>query len=211
MKKSLFGTAFAVCLLLGGCAGAPPKTIEHYTLAGAGAAAGAAAVQAEQQSPEVLRVLPVTAPAWLQGTAICYRMAYHSDSQVASYADSRWSAPLPQMVEELTQNALSDRHAWKAVVGPGDNAKADTAVRIHVLNLCQDFQAPDRSAVVLDARVTLVNTGSSQVVAQREFRYRQAAPTPDAPGGVKAAREAAGRFAGDLTDWIAGLALQDKQ
>lgn len=210
MKKSLFGPAFAVCVLLGGCAAAPPKAIEHYTLAGAGAAAGAA-VQAEQQSPEVLRVLPVTAPAWLQGTAICYRMAYHSDSQLASYSDSRWSAPLPQMVGELTQNALSDRHAWKAVVGPGDSAKADAAVRIHLLNLCQDFQAPDRSAVVLDARVTLVSTASSQVIAQREFRYRQPAPTPDAPGGVKAARQAAGQFAGDLTDWIAGLALDESR
>ncbi|MGA7800204.1 MAG: ABC-type transport auxiliary lipoprotein family protein, partial [Gammaproteobacteria bacterium] len=180
MKKSLFGPALTLCLLLAGCAQTPPTPIRHYTLAGTGADA---AVQAEQQSPVVLRVLPVTAPASLQGTAMCYRMAYHSDSQLASYSDSRWSAPLPAMLGELVQNALSDRHAWKAVIGPGDNAKADAAVRIHLLDLCQDFQAPDKSAVVLDARVTVVSTAGAQVIAQHQFRYQQPAPAPDAPGG----------------------------
>lgn len=205
MNRLLFAMVVLGCwTLLGGCAQTPPKPIQHYTLAGPGSVA---ATQAQEQSPDVLRIAAVTAPQWLQGTGICYRMTYHSASEVASYADSRWSAPVPSMLGELVQNALSARRAWKAIIGPADNAKADADVRIHLLDLCQNFQAPDQSTVTLDARVTVVATGDGRVLAQHEFRIRRPAPSPDAPGGVTAARAAARHFAGALTDWIAGLQL----
>lgn len=191
-------------LLLAGCATSSPVPQRSYSLA---TGSPPPAQPTRQQAARVLRVERVVAAPWLQGQRICYRLRYHSAVAVAYYSDSHWAAPLPAMLGQLVQNALAARGAWKAVIGPGDTAEAAIDIRIRLLDLCQDFPSPQRSTGIFDARVTVIANRGGRVIAQREFRDRRPAPTPDAAGGVAAERAATQAFATAVADWIGDLAL----
>jgi len=205
MKAARLAAGLAVAVLLGACATTPPPVPDQYTLVTA-----APAVADRVASPVargVVRVAPVHAPAWLQGRGICYRLAlaYHDAAQLARYSGSVWAAPVPAMLDQAVQDALAASRRWRAVIGSGDDVPAAFTVRVRLLELCQAFTGPRASVVVLAARVTVTGGADGRVLAQRAFRYRQSAPTPDAAGGVHAARAVVRTFAAALARWVAGL------
>lgn len=190
--------AIALAALLSGCATAPAPAPERYSLViDVPAAAGPAPA-----AGGVIRVAPVLAPAWLRGRGICYRLAYHDTARLATYAESAWAAPLPSMLTQAVEDALAARGRWRAVIGPGTSARADVAVRVHLLELCQTFSAPRTSVVTLQARATVTDPADGRVLAQRLFQTQRRAPTPDAVGGVHAARAAVRAFTGELVRWL---------
>ncbi len=203
MKAARLTAGLAAAALLGACATTPPPVPDQYTLV-----AVAPAVADRTAAPAargVLRVAPVRAPAWLQGRGICYRLAYHDAAQLARYSGSVWAAPVPAMLAQAVQDALAASRRWRAVIGPGDDVPAVSTVRVRLLELCQAFTGPRTSAAVLAARVTVTDDADGRVLAQRAFHYRQSASTPDAVGGVHAARAVVRTFAAALARWAAGL------
>ncbi|MEJ2389436.1 MAG: ABC-type transport auxiliary lipoprotein family protein, partial [Chromatiaceae bacterium] len=162
---------------------------------------------AMRRSDRVIRVDSVTAPAWLQGRTICYRLDYYNRGEMASYSRSQWAAPVPSMIGQVVQDVLARSRAWKAVIGPGDDTKATVDLQLHLLNLCQEFSSPKQSTGALAARVTVSVAASGRVIGQRELTYREPAPTPDAAGGVTAERKAVAKLSSDLAKWVAGLSL----
>ncbi len=203
MKAARLTAGLAVAALLGACATTPPPVPDQYTLTAV--APAVADLAAASVARGVLRVAPVRAPAWLQGRGICYRLAYHDAAQLARYSGSVWAAPVPAMLDQAVQDALAASRRWRAVIGSGDDIPAEFTVRVRLLELCQAFTGPRTSAAVLAARVTVTDGADGRVLAQRVFRYRQSAPTPDAAGGVHAARAVVRTFAAALTRWAAGL------
>lgn len=204
MKAARVFAWLVVVALLAGCATTQPPPPERYTLV---ATPGAADGHAGAPAAGVLRVNPVLAPAWLRGRGICYRLAYHDAAQVARYGRSVWAAPITQMLGQAVQDALAASGHWRAVIGPGDDARAAISVRIRVLDLCQAFSSQRASAVLLTVRATVTNPVDGRVLAQRRFHYLEPASTPDAPGGVRAARAAVRAFTSDLTRWLARQAV----
>jgi cholesterol transport system auxiliary component len=148
-----------------------------------------------------LRIAHIEMPAWLQDTGLYYRLAYRHDNAIAVYANSDWAAPPAGMLEQRLRNALADR-GWRAVVGPGSNAQANFTLHVRLDDFSQVFTSASESFGVLDATVTLIGAGDA-VLAQRHFRFRVAAPTADAAGGVKALDAASQDFAQQLRDWLA--------
>ncbi|HKT40870.1 MAG TPA: ABC-type transport auxiliary lipoprotein family protein [Rhodanobacteraceae bacterium] len=191
----------ALCLMtLGGCGAASRQNVvpRHYTLGGA---SPAASQPSSNPRGAILRIAHIDMPAWLQGTGLHYRLAYRNDDVIAAYANSDWAAPPAGMLEQRLRNALA-AGGWRAVVGPASTAQADFTLQVRVDDFSQLFTSPGESFGVLDATVTLVAT-SDAVVAQRRFRFRVAAPSPDAAGGVKALGAASRDFARQLRDWLA--------
>jgi cholesterol transport system auxiliary component len=192
--------ALALCLLvLGGCGAASRQNIvpRHYTL---GALASAAAPASPRAKGAILRIARIEMPAWLQGTGLYYRLAYRNDNAIAAYANSDWAAPPAAMLEQRLRNALDDG-GWRAVVGPSSNAPADFTLHVSVDDFSQVFTSPAESFGVLAATVTL-DGANDALVAQRHFRFRVAAPSADAAGGVRALDAASRDFARQLRDWL---------
>lgn len=191
----------ALCLMtLGGCGAASRQNVvpRHYTLGGA---SPAASQPSSNPRGAILRIARIDMPAWLQGTRLHYRLAYRNDDVIAAYANSDWAAPPAGMLEQRLRNALA-AGGWRAVVGPASTAQADFTLQVRVDDFSQLFTSPGESFGVLDATVTLVAVNDA-VVAQRRFRFRVAAPSPDAAGGVKALGAASRDFARQLRDWLA--------
>ncbi len=206
MKRWGYRLWLPLWLVLAGCAAPAAVPQKHYSLT---AAVATAKMPAAQRQPKlVLRVERVAAAPWLRDQRMCYRLRYRSRAAVAYYRDSHWTAPASAMLGQLVQDTLAGSGIWRAVIGPDDGAQANLNVRIRLLDLCQDFSSPRRSAAVFDALVTVVRNDTGAVIAQHEFKYRQRTPTPDAAGGARAERVATRAFAAALTQWLAGLEIR---
>lgn len=137
----------------------------------------------------------VTAPSWLAGTAMQYRLAYADAARRQDYGASRWAAP----PAELLQKALERQ----AVAARG------CRLQLELDEFVQVFDGPEQSRLVLDLRAGLLL--GQKVVARRAFALAPAAASADARGGVAAAGVAVDELARGLARWLdeAGAACRE--
>ncbi len=200
VARTLGAVLCGYALLLGGCMHATRNAqVHHYDL---GTPAASSTQPESAHGNFVLRIAHITVPPWLDGNAMHYRLAYQGSDRLAAYAYSNWASPPASLLESVIQRSLADGGAWRAVLGPGNPAPADRALRIKVDDFSQVFSRPDQSAGIIDATATLVDGRDGHVIAQRHFHVAVPAPIPDAPGGVKALSTAARQFARALQTWI---------
>jgi cholesterol transport system auxiliary component len=146
---------------------------------------------------------PQVSPA-LEGNAVLYRLAYADAQQLKPYALTRWSMPPAQLLGQRLRQQLG---AQRAVVAPGE-APAHSSVRRVLEEFSHVFASPKDSHGLLRLRATLTqrNGGSETLLAQRSFVVQQPAPTPDAPGAVRALTAASDQLAVQIEAWLAQVA-----
>jgi cholesterol transport system auxiliary component len=126
----------------------------------------------------------------LENTAMRYRLAYANSAQVMAYAQSRWAS----VPAEVLKRRLEGRLYWRQ--GSREDA---CALYLDLLQFEQVFGQPQTSHGILSVRAVLQR--GSLTVDSGIFTLEEAAPTPDANGGVKALAAAADRLAQTLMDW----------
>lgn len=199
-----------VCASLAACTALPDKPV-RATLYDFGPAVSATAPPTQQPSLPALVMHDLEAAGALDGTAVLYRLGYADEHQLRPYAQARWGAPPPALVRQrLRQQLGRDR----AILDPGDSAAlartnggVPRVMRIDLEEFSHLFESQTQSWGLLRLRVTLMdNTPSGEkLVAQRTFAIRQPAPTPDAPGGVRALAAATDAAAQQIDLWLQGL------
>ncbi len=174
---------------------------------------GATAAQpAEQQATRASLVLgDVDASGALDGSAVLYRLGYSDPNQLRPYAHARWSAPPPQLIRQrLRQQLARDR----VVLDLGERAAlarnagaAPRVLRLDLEEFSQLFESEAQSWGLLRLRATVLDNtpAGEKLLAQRSFVLRQAAPTPDAAGGVRALAAATDAAAEEIAQWLAQL------
>ena len=197
-----------VAALLAGCSALPDKPV-RATLYDFGPTA--ALPVAPQAALPALVLHDIEAAGTLDGSAILYRLGYADDHQLRPYAQARWSAPPPQLVRQrLRQQLGRDR----AVLDPGDSAalarnsgSVPRVLRVDLEEFSHHFETPTQSWGLLRLRATLMdNTAAGEkFLAQRSFFVRTPAPTPDAPGGVRALTAATDAAAQEMAQWLQGV------
>ena len=148
--------------------------------------------------PALLLVPEVTAPAWLNGTGIVYRLSYDHGARPQAYATSRWVSPPPAL---LTQRLRSRLAGGAGVVTGSDGARADYALRLELEDFTQSFSSPTASRVAVRARASLVRLGDRALVAQQVFSIGKDAPSADARGAVAALGQASDELIEALARW----------
>lgn len=187
MRAALAGAM--VVLLLAACAGARnAKDVATHDL-GELPALNPAAVTLP------VREVEVSAPSWLDGTSLQYRLAYASDTRRYAYRDSRWvAAP-----GELLAQALR-----KTIAGAGP-AAGGCRLRIGLDEFEQRFDAPGASRAVLAVRVELLAPRGDRPLATKRYDIERTAASADADGGAAALSAAAGALVRELRDWLNAL------
>ena len=145
-----------------------------------------------------LVVYDVSAPTWMDGTAMYYRLAYQNAAVPLPYAKSVWVMSPEALLTERLRSRVAVRVDGEArLVG----VHTASVYRIHseLLEFEQIFDASDRSHGVLRLRATLEGEG---VWAQRTFAIVRPAPTPNAAGGVIALAECSQELAKLLEEWV---------
>jgi cholesterol transport system auxiliary component len=147
----------------------------------------------------------------LDGSAVLYRLGYADSHQLRPYAHARWSAPPPQLVQERLRQQLARQ---RPILDLGDSAAlarnggvAPRVLRIDLEEFSHLFESQAQSWGVLRLRATVMDStpAGEKLLAQRSFVVRQAAPTPDAPGGVRALAAATDAAAEEIGQWLAQL------
>lgn len=172
--------AFSLCLVACTPWGKPAARAAEHDLASHVAAGDSLPVA----------TIAVSAPSWLGGRDMHYRLAWHSGSQRMAYAESRWSAPPAEMLQVDLRRRL-------AVSGA-------STCRLHVEldEFIQHFDAPDRSQVRLAASVRLLAARADLVRARLHVDLDEAGGR-DAASGVAAYARLSERLAQQLSAWLA--------
>ena len=147
-----------------------------------------------------LVIFDVSAPAWMDGTAMFYRLAYQNAAVPLPYAESEWvMSPAALLTERLRSSAAVHADGGTRLVG----VRTTEVYTLHseLLEFEQIFDAPDRSHGALRLRATLQGEG---VWAQRTFAIDRPAPTPNAAGGVIALAECSEELARLVEGWVSG-------
>jgi cholesterol transport system auxiliary component len=147
-----------------------------------------------------LVVADVTAPAWMDNSAIYYRLAYLDATRPRAYALSRWVMSPAALLGQRLRAAIA-RGSKAGVFAPADGARAEYTLRLELEEFSQVFDAADNSHAALRLRATLMR--KRDVVAQQDFDVEHAAATPNAEGGVRALIAASDAAGEKLVDWLA--------
>lgn len=151
--------------------------------------------------PVVLGIASVSAPNWLNSAGMIYRLEYDTTGRLATYSRSRWAGPPAAMLQRVLENTLADSGHFKAVTDDGDSA-ASVVLRVSLTDFEQVFTSRQHSVGVLNARATLLQSGTESVLAQHAFHYQIPASSADAGGGVQALDKASSRFSVALDQWL---------
>jgi cholesterol transport system auxiliary component len=143
-----------------------------------------------------LRSIDVFSVAWLDSSAMQYRLLYAANQRRQSFAESRWAAS----PAELLGHALRKRMLSGEVGGA-------CRLRVDLDEFVQVFDSAKDSRAVLEARAQLVAPTGGEVLARRSFSLSRPAASADAGGGAAAMAGAVDAFARDLHDWLGGLDL----
>lgn len=190
----------AAALLAAGCAiGASSRPeIASYDFGPAPAAA------ARPVLAKPLVVYDVGAPAWMDSTAIFYRLAYRDPARPQAYANNRWVMPPAALLTGRLRQRLSAA-SGAGVVMPADAIRTEAALRVELDEFTQIFDAVDRSRALVRMRATLL--GNRAGILQRAFSAERTVASADAEGGVRALAAASDEVIEQILQWLAaGLA-----
>lgn len=136
----------------------------------------------------------------LETPAMLYRLAYADERQLRAYAQSRWSMPPPELVQQRLRDGLG-RHF--AVLRPGESG-ATRLLQIDLEEFSQIYESTSLSKGVLKMRVTLWHNGpqGGRLLGQRLLQLQHDAPSPDALGGVRALSLAMDAALEQLQPWL---------
>jgi cholesterol transport system auxiliary component len=168
------------------------------------------------ETPDSLRlqasllVAEATAPAWLDSTAIQYRLAYDDLAQSHAYARHRWAAPPANLLTQRIRNLIAGISNGR-VVSTADGARTDHILRIELGEFTQVFDTPHQSRVVVRFRASLIDRATRSIVAQRSFSGEQPAPSPNAKGAVRSLTDSSDKLIAELIGWLAEEIKQKDQ
>jgi len=188
MKRvALLTLTLTLALTLGACSLAPTAPARAiYDLGPATAAAASGGTL-------TWRIADVTAPPWLGGEGIAYRLAFQQTQRLEHYRDSVWAAPPAALLTQRLREQLAAL--------PGCAGRPAGLLAIHLDEFEQVFSSAGSSQAVLRVHATLWPAGGGAAL-QQHWRLERAAP-PDAAGAVRALAQAVDDWLPQLSGWLA--------
>jgi len=176
-----------LALLLSACSLAPtaaPRIV--YDL-------GPAPAAASTGGPLAWRIADVTAPPWLGGDGIAYRLVFQQAQRLEHYRDSAWAAPPAALLTQRLRERLA------AV--PACTGRPAGLLAVNLDEFEQQFGTSTSSQAVLRVHATLWPAGSGTALQQHWRIERPAAP--DAAGAARALAQAVDDWLPQLGEWLA--------
>lgn len=196
----LFMPLLACSLLLAGCALRPDRNLRSSNLYDLGPLP-----QAKVTLPAVhVSIAEISAPAWLDSTAMFYRLDYANSQQPHPYAQSRWlSAPAQMFGQRLKARIAA---AGGIAANASDAASNLSMLRIDANDFIHAFDAPEKSHGDVSMRVSVYS--GRVLIAQKSFTKSANAPSNNADGGAKALATASDAVIDEIIPWLATLPLK---
>jgi cholesterol transport system auxiliary component len=152
-----------------------------------------------------LVILPVSAPSWMHGSAIVYRLRYTDPPYSETYRLSRWVAPPAEL---LTMRLLESTAAVNTgfTLASADGNRTGYVIEVALEEFIHEFESPTISRGIVQVRASLVDRSTGEIIAQQTLRAEELVASADAPGAVRALTGATNAIIARLMTWI-GLTL----
>ena len=208
----VFSIAVFSLVLLSACSGLPdkPTRTSMYDF-GPGLLSSPAPPRPAPLPPIALDEIATSGGA-LDNMAVHYRLGYEDAQHLRPYAQSRWAMPPAQLVRQRMRDQLGQRRAVfnagaGAALNRGQNPRSTALpllLRIDLEEFSHLFTSPDTSVGLIRLRVTLldVTPAGEKLLGQRSVIAQRPAPTPDAPGGVRALTLATDAAIEEIDQWL---------
>lgn len=210
-----FGTFFSLVLggfLLFGCSALPDKPVRAsmYDFGPGDLMAQPVTGQTPLENLAPIAIDDISTPGGvLDNLSVLYRLAYQDAQELRPYALARWSMPPAQLVRQRLRNTFSLRRSVfsagdSAALNRSQNATLPRLLRLDLEEFSQLFTAADASVGVIRLRATLleVTPAGQKLIGQRSVVVQRPAPTPDAPGGVRALAAATDAAIEEIDQWL---------
>lgn len=159
------------------------------------------AVPLVQVDLPAMAIARVTAPEWLNGPQMYYRLLYVDSQQPRPYAHSQWSMSPARLFEERIKSHIG--RAGGQVLSATAGITRLPTLRIEIDDFTHVFESPEKSYAQVIVRIAMLD--GRTLVSQRTFQRRVPAPSPDANGGAKAIAQANDAMMSDILSWLATL------
>lgn len=211
-KNRYAWTLGLLALIFGALAGCALTDRPHrptmYDFGPGGLSGGAHAAGPGEAKLAPLALADIDAAGPIDSTAVLYRLGYADDHQLRPYAEARWAMSPPQLLRQRLRDRLGAQRVVLnadelSSLGRGDGP-APLTLRIELEEFSQWFESPSQSVGLLRLRATLIDStpAGDRLLAQRSVVMRRPAPTPDAPGGVRALADASDAAVQDIAQWL---------
>lgn len=130
----------------------------------------------------------VTAPTWLQDRRLRYRFLFADPTQVRFYADHRWIAHPPALLQQRLSALLNSPYR----------------LRVELHNLEQAFDTPNRSRVVL-CLFAEATASEGQSLGARFFALEKPTASADVHGALSGYAELIEHAAASLRAWLESI------
>lgn len=138
----------------------------------------------------------VSAPAWLDDTAIYYRLMHSDPTQLCAYADHRWLAPPAQLLQARLRGAFA-------------NGSPHYRLEVRLLDFEQIFDTAQSAHISLRAQASLRDLSNGTTVGEQMFTVTQST-SPDVQGAVSGDAQAANELLARLEQWVHTQLTPDK-
>lgn len=146
------------------------------------------------------RIADVTAPPWLSGDGIAYRLSFQQAQRLEHYRDSLWAAPPAALLTQRLRQQLA--------TAPACAGRPPALLAVNLDEFEQVFASPASSQAVLRVHATLWPAGAASPALQQHWRIEHPAATPDAAGAVRALAQAVDDWLPQLAGWLAASACR---
>lgn len=145
-----------------------------------------------------LELARIDSPASLASNKIFYRQQHGLES----YAYSRWSDALPQLLRRCFQRHLQQRNGLAVVVSENSQAKADWILETNLYDFSHHILASKQSEVRVLAQFYIIDSHSRQVVATTELESNIEVAEQNAKVAVVAFQQATDQISQQLAVWL---------
>ncbi len=140
--------------------------------------------------------IEVRAPLWFDSMGIEYRLAYVDVARLREYGRARWVGPPAQLIQQRLVQQLG--------LVPHGQSRASCVLRVDITEFSQIFDSPSASRGVLQGHMQWLDSRRARL-AEQSFNLSNAAPTPDARGGVSAFSASIEQLTVSIRNWEAEL------
>lgn len=199
MKSRLIKRAgLLVMLLAGGCTVLPQPTTPE-ALYDFGPMPALSAGVGTLRIEKTIVVHEAASPAWMDASALHYRLLQSAPAQPRSYASTRWVMPPAALFTARLKNRLAE--ASRGTWSPGDGQRGDLTLRLELDEFAQWFDSPSASRAMVRVRASL--SAGREPAIQKTFSVERPAATPDAAGGARALIAASDDAVAQIVEWVA--------
>lgn len=152
----------------------------------------------EHSRPWTLKLAEIRVTNSLESEAMLYRLLYNNEQELVPYANSRWSMPPAQLLNQRIKSYINQFNG--VVISANEIIQDAPILRLELEEFSQHFTSPYASYATIQFRASLIQRNG--MITQKHFAATSTSATADAAGGAKAMPQATNLALTELLAWI---------